>query len=158
MKFVKIRTRASAEDVLAMLSDNERTNKGVRFDEKYGKPLFSVKGNAEKLRLKCEYKKGDIKDNAFLDGTVFRGKITERGGVTTVSGVITTAFIFHFFIAVLLGVFVYQCIRLGGFNPTPVFLVAFDIMMYYKEFKKQGLIKRYIERAVRRCEDEIKYE
>ena len=158
MKFVKIRTRASSESILAMLFDNDRTNKGVRFDEKYGKPTFHLKEKDGRLRLKCEYIGGASKDNAFLDGTAFRGKITERGGVTTVSGVITTAFIFHMLIAVLLGVFVYQCINLGGFNPTPLCLLAFDIFMYYKEFKKQGLIKRYIERAVRRCEEEIKYE
>ena len=154
MKFVKIRTDAPAEHVLSMLADNDRVNKNVTFDEKYGKPYFHLKRKDGSIRIKCEYMGGATKDNAFADGTAFRGRITEKNGVTTVSGVITTAFIFHLVMLALLGVFVYQCISIGGFNAVPLCLLAFDVFMFYKEFKKQGLIARYISRAVRRCEEE----
>ena len=154
MKFVKIRTSATKEQLLEMLSDNDRTNKGVTFDEKYGKPYFHVKENDGALRVKCEYMGGATKDNAFVDGTAFRGRIREKNGVTTVTGAITTALIFHLFMLALLGVFVYQCIAVGGFNVVPLCLIAFDVFMFYKEFKKQGLIFRYLQRAVRKCEAE----
>lgn len=153
MKFISVLTdTASAEDVLAMLADSAATNKNVAFDERYGKPTFHLKRKGESIKIKCEYVGGATRDNAFLDGTAFRGKVTEKNGVSRVSGIITTAPIFHLFMFALFAVFIVMCIVNGGFNAVPVCLIVFDIFMFYREFKKQGLIKRYILRAVRRAE------
>lgn len=155
MKFVSIRTdAASSEEILAMLADPEKTNKNVAFDERAGKPTFHLRRKGESIRIKCEYVGGATRDNAFLDGTVFRGKVKEQNGVSSVSGIITTAPIFHLFMLALFAVFIVMCIVNGGFNIVPVCLVVFDIFMFYREFKKQGMIKRYILRAVRRAERE----
>ena len=154
MKFVKIRTSASRQELIDMLSDPERTNRNVTFEDKNGTPTFHLKEKGERVSIRCEYVGGATKDNGFIDGTKFRGSIKVRGGETCVSGIITTAFAFHILLAVLFAFFIYQCISVGGFNVVPLCLLAFDIFMFYREFKKQGLIKRYIERAVKRCERE----
>jgi len=49
MKFIKIKCEASKERFLAQLSDNEGTNRNVKFDdEKRGKPYIRIKENADK--------------------------------------------------------------------------------------------------------------
>lgn len=154
MKFVKIRTEVPRSDLIDMLSDPERTNKNVSFEEKNGTPTFHLKEKGNGISIRCEFVGGATKDNGFIDGTKFRGRITERGEMTVVSGIITTAVIFHVIMIALFAFFIYQCISIGGFNAVPICLVAFDVFMFYREFKKQGLIKRYIERAVKKCERE----
>ena len=65
---------------------------------------------------------------------------------------IVLALFVHLFMFALFAVFIVMCIVNGGFNAVPVCLIVFDVFMFYREFKKQGLIKRYILRAVRRAE------
>lgn len=154
MKFINIRCEATKERFLSQLSDNEGTNKNVKFDdEKRGKPYIRIKENGDKLTVRCQYVGGTSKDNGFLEGTYFKGKIVEREGYSEIKGVILTAPIFHFIMLVLIGVFIYQCIRLGGISPVPICIVIFDIFMFWGEFHKQGIIERYIARAARRAED-----
>ena len=155
MKFIKLESSASKEELLSMLSDNDRVNKNVVFDDRKGTPYIHVKENNGKIRIKCEYIGGATKDNAFIDGTKFVGKVTEKDGKTTIKGMITTALIFHFILAVMVAVFVAVCIAKRGFNVIPICLVVFDIFMYKDEFKKQGIIERYIARAVKRL-DKVK--
>ena len=45
--------------------------------------------------------------------------------------------------------FIIQCFSVGGFSPIPVILLGFDIVMFKDEFRKQGIIKRYIFRALK---------
>ena len=82
------------------------------------------------------------------------GKITEKNGKTEIKGVITTALVFHLMLAVMVAVFVAVCIAKRGFNVVPICLIVFDVFMYKDEFKKQGIIERYLARAVKRLEKE----
>ena len=153
MKLVNISSLRTKDEVLSFIKDNNKVNDGVRFDDKYDrKPLMHIKENDGKLQIKCEMIGGPTKDNGFLAGTVFRGRITERDGVTTISGLITTSVIYHialFALIVLLFVqmFLYSAY---GLISVLVFAVGFELMFFKDEFKKQGYIKRYLERAVRR--------
>ena len=152
MKFIKSKSTVPKEKLLKVLSDNELVNRNVRFD-KYIPEMHVKRGksNPDKIRITCQIKNTATKDNAFLVGTYFSGKISEKDGVTTLKGYITTAPIYHFILFCFVVFFVYRCFALGGFNLTPVILVAFDLIMFWREFKKQGMIERYIQRATRRA-------
>ena len=149
MKFVKLSVRATADEALLLLRNHEYVNRGVKFDEKYGKPVMKIKDKGERITVTCEMIGGPGKDNGFLVGTFFTGRLKEREGVVTLSGIITTAPLYHLGLLLLTAFFVYQCIRLGGFNPIPVILLAFSYLMFKREFKKQGTIQRYLDRAYR---------
>ena len=152
MKFIKIASELPKEELLRALSDNEFVNGGVQFDG-YVPEMRVKKGknNPDKIRITCELKNTATKDNGFLVGTYFSGKFKEKNGVTYLKGHITTAPIYHFVLALLVVFFIYRCITLKAFNPTPVILVIFDLFLFWREFKKQGLIERYIYRAFRRA-------
>ena len=153
MKLIKLESSATKEELLTMLADNERVNKGVALDDKRGTPFMHVKEYGGRLRIKCEYIGGASKDNAFIDGTHFSGKITEKNGRTEIKGVITTALVFHLILAAFFLAFIGVCIARRGFSIVPVCLIVFDIFMYKDEFKKQGIIERYLMRAVKRLEN-----
>ena len=76
MKLIKLESSATKEELLAMLSDNERVTKNVKTEDngRKGTPFMHVKESSGKLRIKCEYIGGATKDNAFIDGTHFSGK------------------------------------------------------------------------------------
>ena len=158
MKIIKIYSTAPKNEVLSRLKDNDATNKNVRFDEKKGTPFIHVTEKDGKLKLKCEYVGRATKDNAFLEGTSFRGSIKERNGRTEISGVILTAPIFHLIFFAMFAFFVIACIVNGSFNVVPICLIVFDIFMYKDEFGKQGIIERYMKRAVRRIEERESYD
>ena len=155
MKLIKLESSATKEELLAMLSDNERVTKNVKTEDngRKGTPFMHVKESSGKLRIKCEYIGGATKDNAFIDGTHFSGKITEKNGRTEIKGVITTALVFHLILAAFFLAFIGVCIARRGFSIVPVCLIVFDIFMYKDEFKKQGIIERYLMRAVKRLEN-----
>lgn len=155
MKLIKLESSATKEELLAMLSDNERVTKNVKTEDngRKGTPFMHVKESSGKLRIKCEYIGGATKDNAFIDGTRFFGKITEKNGKTEIKGVITTALVFHLILAAFFLAFIGVCIARRGFSIVPVCLIVFDIFMYKDEFKKQGIIERYLMRAVKRLEN-----
>ena len=46
---------------------------------------------------------------------------------------------------------VLKCIELGGFSVVPLVFLAISILMFGKEYKKQGVIKRYLYRAMVKC-------
>lgn len=150
MKTVNLKINASKEQVVSMLSDNDKVNDKVKFDDSLGNPFMHVKEKDSTVKITCEFLGKPRKDNAFLVGTYFFGKIKEREGVTTLKGVVWTAPVYHLFMFILFGVFIWQCIRVGGFSPIPIILLVFDFFMFKDEFKKQGYIKRYILRAFRR--------
>ena len=150
MKFVRYCASVSSVELFDMLKNNEAVNKNVVFNDKRGTPHIHVKGSADKLRLTCEFMGGATKDNAFLSTTTFSGKIKDTDGGCEISGVITTAPIFHLVLLLMFAAFVVMCIIRQGFNVVPLCLVVFDIFMYWDEFRKQGIIDRYIKRATRR--------
>ena len=154
MKFIDVTYSGGAEEVLKLLSDNDRVNEGVNFDDSRGIPHMRIKRRENgRFKMTCELVGGPTKDNGFLVGTYFSGKAIEKDGVTRIKGVITTAPIYHAILVLLIGFFIFQCIRLGGFSVIPPVIVAFDIVMFWKEFKKQGYIERYLKRASRRMRD-----
>ena len=154
MKFISLEAAAERERVLATLSDCETVNRGVKFDENRGKPQMIVKSKGNRIRVSCRYIGGASRDDGFLVGTVFYGRITEREGKTRIRGIVTTAPIYHTVLLALIAFFIYQCIRLGGINPIPIILVVFSLIMFRGEFKKQGVIARYLYRAIRRLDGE----
>ena len=155
MKFISIKTNNTAPELLAMIRDNTRVNEGVKFaDKKGGKPFMHVKEKDGKIRIKCEMMGRSTKDNAFLMGTEFYGRITEKNGETTLKGVIVTSPIYHAVVLILAAFLIAQMIYSGNVSSIPilVFAAAFEIMFFADEFKKQGYIERYLDRTVRRLE------
>lgn len=152
MKIVNLKIDASRGEIIEMLKDNDAVNKNVKFNTEKGTPHIHLKEKGEKIKLTCEYIGGATKDNAFLSGTGFSGKIIERDGYSTVKGIVTTAPIFHLALALMFAIFIVFCIIRQGFSVVPICLVIFDVFMYWNEFKKQGIIERYIYRAVKRLE------
>lgn len=153
MKFINIKTDKSADALLSMIRDNARVNDGVKFaDKKGGKPFMHVREKEGKLRIKCEMMGRPTRDNGFLMGTAFYGRITEKDGAAAVKGVIVTSPIYHAVVLMLAIALVIQMIYNSSISSIPilVFAVAFEFLFFTDEFRKQGYISRYIERAVRR--------
>jgi hypothetical protein len=153
MKLVNFKAPAPKAEVMRALYDDGVTNQNVEFKKLSGKPKMRIKEKGNRVRIKCELLReaGAKKDNGFIFGTAFYGKITEKNGVTKVCGLITTELIFHLVFLAMLVVFLVQCIYMNGFSVVPVCLVIADIFMFREEFRKQGIIKRYIARALRRA-------
>ncbi len=150
MKFVNLKIDAPRDEVLAFISDNRRVNSNVKFDEKRGTPLMHFKEKGEKITVTCEMINRPTKDNGFLIGTYFKGKLSGKDGVTELRGVIVTAPIYHIVWFSLLCVLIWQCFYHAAISAIPILFIAFEFIMYYQEFRKQGYIKRYLERAFSR--------
>ncbi len=147
MLFVNYDIEASREEVMTVLCDNNLVVEAENYDTSRGKPRMHIKENGDIIKIKCELTERATKDNGFLEGTYFIGKISNKEGKTRVKGITLTAPIYHAIFLALFAFFIYQCISLGGISPIPIILAVFDIIMFYGEFKKQRLIKRYIFRA-----------
>ena len=158
MKLVRFKTTVPREEVLAALKSSEKVNRGVKFDEKRGRPLIKVKDKetSDRLSVTCEMIGGPSKDNGFIVGTFFAGKLTEKNGVTRLSGIILTAPIYHLLLIAFCIYFLIQSFALGGFTIVPIFAVAFTAMLFRDEYKKQGIIHRYFARAIRYSENNLK--
>ena len=154
MKFVNEKTSVPKQKLLSLLENSDLVNQGVKFDEKRGKPRMLVKTKGNRISITCRYVGGVSKDNGFLVGTVFIGSIKESADYTRIRGVITTSPIYHLLLVALTAYFIYRCIALGAINPIPIILVIFSFIMFRDEFKKQGVISRFISRAIRRGESE----
>ena len=155
MKIINLKTEKSSRELLSMISDNSRVNEGVKFaDKKGGKPFMHVREKEGKLRIRCEMMGRPTRDNAFLMGTAFYGRITEQNGVSTVKGVIVTSPIYHAVVLLLAAFLIVQMIYTANVASIPVlvFALAFEFLFFTDEFRKQGYIERYLSRAVRRLE------
>ena len=151
MKYIRFHAKGkNAAEVLAMLGDNERVNRGVSFGGDGSVPLMRLTEKGGRVRILCERIGGASRDNGFLVGTYFTGRITEKEGRTTLSGVVLTAPIYHMILFALFAFFIVQCVVRQAFSPLPICLVVFDLFLFWKEFQKQGDIARYIARAFRR--------
>ena len=150
MKFINLKIEAPRDEVLSFISDNRRVNSNVKFDEKRGTPIMHFKEKGEKITVTCEMINKPTKDNGFLIGTYFKGKLTETDGVTTLKGVIVTAPLYHLVWFTLLCVLIWQCFYYTAISALPILFVAFEFIMYSQEFRKQGYIKRYFERGFSR--------
>ena len=157
MKFVNVTTSKSKEEVLAFLNNNEKVNDKVQFnDKKGGKPHMHIKEKNGRLRIKCEMVGRPTKDNGFvIMGTSFRGLISERDGQTTIKGIATTSVIYHVLMSVLAALLIFFILRYHMFQLIAILacVVACEFIFFSDEFKKQGYITRYIERAIKRLEN-----
>ena len=154
MRFVNLVTDVSREELLNTVRNYELVNERVKFDENEGKPTIRVKEKKNgRIRITCEMVGGATRDNGFLVGTYFSGTVKEKEGKTRIKGVLTTAPIYHFALFLLTVYFIYKCISLRGFNPVPIILLGFNYLLFKKEYRKQGLIARYLSRAVRYAEE-----
>lgn len=150
MKFLKLDSAASRDELLSVINNSELVNDRVRFDENKGKPTVHVKDNGKRIKIKCEMVGGPTKDNGFLEGTYFIGTLKESESGTRLRGMIITAPIYHTLLLLLAVFYAYRCIALGAFNPVPLILLIFSIFMFKGEFEKQGIIERYLHRAFKR--------
>ena len=147
MKIVNYKIQASGQDVRSALYDADLIVSKEKFEGAKGTPKFHVKDKNGLFRIKCEYTGTATKDNAFLEGPYFVGRLSEQENQTCLRGIILTAPIYHLIIATLFIFFIVQCIVQGGFTPVPIILLVFSIFMFKDEFKKQAIIKKYIFRA-----------
>lgn len=155
MKLINLKTYSAREEILSLIKNHELVNNKVKFDEGKGRPIFFVKEKGNSLRVKCQYENSGVKDGGFLEGTYFIGRLTERNGVSQLKGVVLTAPIYHTVLAIIMALFVYQCISIGGFNPVPVIMLLFSIFMFRSEFQKQGIIERYLHRVFKKAEEKL---
>ena len=153
MKRIRLESALSRDHLLSVIENSELVNDKVKFDENKGRPRMIVKTNGDRIRIKCEMIGGPTKDNGFLEGTYFVGKLTENDGKTTLKGVVLTAPIYHTILALILMIYVYRCITLVAFNPVPIILLIFSLMLFRSEFEKQGTIERYLARAFRKAKE-----
>lgn len=156
MKTVNILTKKSKDEVLDFLNNNDKVNENVRFDDKKGgRPYMHIKERDGRLKIRCEMVGRPTKDNGFvIMGTVFNGKIKEKNGATQITGIATTSVIYHIIMSLLavfllISIFAFDMYQLIAIL---VCVIAFEFIFFYDEFKKQGYIVRYIERAIKRLE------
>ncbi len=153
MIFVNHKTSVPRDALLSVIKDSNRVNERVKFDESRGRPQMLVKERKRGFSMTCRFIGGASKDNGFIIGTVFIGKITERDGVTRLRGIITTAPLFYAVIFALLVYSVIYGISIGGFNPVALIIAIASVIMFLPEFKKQGIIDRYLARAIKYAEN-----
>ncbi len=149
MLFVNYKIDADRETVLSNLKNNDRVVSEENFDLSKGKPKMHIKEKGDLLKIKCEMTERATKDNGFLEGTYFIGRLKMVGDTSKISGVIVTAPIYHTIFLILFLIVIVQAIMIGGIPITGIFLIFADIIMFSGEFKKQPLIKRYIFRALK---------
>ena len=147
MLFVNYDINAPIDEVRRSLAENDKIVLDEKFDTSKGFPKIHIKEKGERVKIKCEFCGRARKDNGFLEGTCLFGRFYESDGKTKMKGVILTAPIYHSVLALLFAFFIYKCISLGGISIVPICLVLFSVFMFLDEFKKQGIIKRYVFRA-----------
>ncbi len=149
MLFVNYKIHASREEVMNCIRDEASVTKAEKYDTSRGVPKFHIKEKKDYIKISCEFIGRATKDNGFLEGTYFIGKLTERNNESKLRGIILTAPIYHSIFLMLVIYFIYQCFSLGGISVVPIMLIIFNIFMFKDEFRKQGLIKRYIFRSLK---------
>ncbi len=154
MKRIHLQTVCERDEVLDALTNNARVNEGLSFDEAKGTPTVRMRiGRGGHLHMRCVFIGGHSKDNGFIQGTFFTGRLREgKDGKTQLSGVIVTEPVFHVLLCILLAVAVFQMVSLGGISLTPILLLPFVYILMRGEYRKQEHLRRYILRAVHRLE------
>ena len=152
MKFVNMKTTVSRECALDAIRNSQKVNENVKFDERRGRPLIKTKEKGSTLFITCEMIGGPSKDNGFLIGSFFLGSLKEKAGEARLRGVIMTAPVYHLILIAFCVYFLVQSIIIGGITLVPLMLVPFSLYLFKGEFSKQGIIKRYLGRALRYAE------
>ena len=149
MLFINYKIHVGRDELLDVIRNSDRVVGEENYDLSKGTPKMHVKEKGDSLKIRCEMTGRPTKDNGFLEGTYFKGKIKEKDGIATLKGVILTAPIYHSLLALLFAYFIYMCFSLGGINVVPIILLVFSIFMFKDEFRKQNLIKRYVFRSLK---------
>ena len=149
MQFVNYKIDAPRDEVISFLKDSNAVCEQEKFDTSRGSPRIHVDLHDENLKLVCEMVDAPTRDRDFKLGTKFRGRIFQKGETTYIKGVILTAPIYHAALMILFAYFIYRCITLIAISVVPICILIFDIFMFWGEFKKQKVIKRYIFRALK---------
>lgn len=144
MLFVNYTIGAPRDELLSNLLNGDKLIADEEHGDKVGRPKMHVKIKDDRVKIKCEMIGLPTKDNGFIQGTAFIGKISEKAGRCALSGVILTEPIYHFIFLIMLGIIIYQAITMAAIPITAIFLVLFNLLMFKDEFKKQSIIKRYI--------------
>ena len=152
MKFVSIKSSATEKDVVDALGNSEKVNERVQFDERRGRPLMKLKRKKNTLYISCEMIGGPAKDNGFIIGSFFLGRIKQRAYGSKITGILLTAPLYHLVLLGFCTYFLIRSIQVHGIAPLPFIIAATSLLFFKDEFKKQGIIKRYIKRAVRYAE------
>lgn len=149
MLFINYKINAPVDEVTASLEDCNTIVDREKLETSKGRPKIHFTQKAGKLKMQCEMTNTATRDRDFKLGTAFHGKITEENGVTHIIGIVLTAPIYHLVLLCFFAYFIYLCVSMGGFSVVPICLLVFDVFMFWREFKKQGIIKRYIFGALR---------
>lgn len=153
MKRISIQTPLAREDILSALRDAPTVNAGLTFDDREGSPTVHVReGRADRLRLRCCMLGGASRDNGYVQGTFFWGRMRERNGMTYIRGSIMTEPVFHVLWLALIAFFIVTCIQRTALSVVPICLIVFVYFMFRKEYRKQEYLRRYILRAIHRLE------
>lgn len=153
MKFIDLSITVPKDELLSVMSKNDVVNEGVTFKEESGKPHMYLTTKNESVRIKCKILGMTTNDNGFIVGTYFKGKLSEKEGVTRLKGVIVTSPIYHIVFSLLVFFFVYRCISLGAISVMPICLIAVSYFLFRGEYKKQGIIRSYIYRAFKKTHE-----
>ena len=78
MKLIDLSAECERARMLDIIRDSAFVNDRVQFDEKKGRPNIKVKEKGERITIKCEMVGGATRDNGFLIGTYFSGKLVEK--------------------------------------------------------------------------------
>ncbi len=150
MKFVNFKIPEDREAVLTSIADYRIANRKRKSEENAPIPSATVKRwGHDVFRIRCNYVGGPTRDDGFVEGTFFIGKLknTEKG--CRMKGIILTEPVFH---TLFFGVFIYLVIKAveqSAIPVTPLCLLAFVLFMLRKEYKKQDVLYQYLIRAVK---------
>ena len=146
MLFVNYKINAEKKELLNVLYNNELVTDGMNFG-KCGKVRMHFKSKNDRIDMRCEYTERATKDNDFLGGTFFKGRVSEKDGVTSLRGIILTAPLYHLAMLALFIYFIIKCISMKAISVVPICIVIFSILVFKDEFAKQSIMKKYIFRA-----------
>ena len=80
MLFVNYKIHAQCEDVRAALKNERLISEKEKFSEEGIAPKFHIKEKEKSIRITCELTGGATRDNGFLVGTYFKGRLSEKNG------------------------------------------------------------------------------
>ena len=150
MKFIDLSIPCTREEYLDTVRSNREVNAGVRFGEDGSYPTAEIKEGKHRLRIRCRMVGGATRDNGFFFGTYFTGTLRERDGGCRLRGIILTEPLLHLIWLAVIVYYIITCIQIGGISIVPIFLSILMFFMFRPEYKKQGILARYLTRAAHR--------
>ena len=150
MKFIQLSVDSTAQEYLDTVRDNRVVNEGVRFGKENAYPTAEIREGKRHLRIRCRMVGGATRDNGFIFGTFFFGTLRQKNDGCRLRGVIVTEPLIHLIWIAFIVYYVITCIQIGGISLVPIFLSLLMFFMFKSEYKKQGILARYLARAAHR--------